>query len=262
MRYRETKLGQKSLIVFYYLLPPITALLVVLVIWEICIRIWNTPIYIAPSPTAVFNRIFTDPIFFLSHGSVTLGEAMSGFILGATTAFLAALLMAHARFLERLLLPIAILIKVTPIVAVAPMFVIWFGFGMLPKVLIVGLITFFPVLINAIAGLKSVNSDTLDLFHSVNASNKEIFLKLRIPNALPYLFAAFRISIPLSVIGAVVGEWFSGDKGLGSVIMIAHSNLDMPTLFAAIIILGLTGIILTFISSYFESKLLFWSDTG
>ena len=116
-------------------------------------------------------------------------------------------------------------------------------------------------MVNAIAGLKSVNSNTLDLFHSVNASNKDIFIKLRIPSALPYLFAAFRISLPLSVIGAVIGEWFSGDKGLGSVIMIAHSNLNTPTLFGAIIVLCVTGVLLTVILHYLENKILFWSDS-
>ena len=245
---------------FYYLLPPIIALLIMVAVWEICIKIWDVPIYIAPGPTTVFSRLSADPMFFLTHGLITLWEAISGFILGASIALWAAVIMVRYRFLERILLPVAVAIKVTPIVAVAPLFVIWFGFGMVPKVLIVGLITFFPVLVNAISGLKSVNSNTLDLFHSVNASNKEIFIRLRIPNAMPYLFAAFRISLPLSVIGAVIGEWFSGDKGLGSVIMIAHSNLNTPTLFGAIIILCVTGVLLTVILYYLENKILFWSD--
>ncbi len=245
---------------FYYLLPPIIALLIMVAVWEICIKIWDVPIYIAPGPTTVFSRLSADPMFFLTHGLITLWEAISGFILGASIALWAAVIMVRYRFLERILLPVAVAIKVTPIVAVAPLFVIWFGFGMVPKVLIVGLITFFPVLVNAISVLKSVNSNTLDLFHSVNASNKEIFIRLRIPNAMPYLFAAFRISLPLSVIGAVIGEWFSGDKGLGSVIMIAHSNLNTPTLFGAIIILCVTGVLLTVILYYLENKILFWSD--
>ena len=140
-------------------------------------------------------------------------------MLGAAVAFTGATLMAHSRFLERTLLPIAILVKVTPIVAVAPLFVIWFGFGSLPKIFIASLITFFPVLVNAMVGLRAVNPGALDFFRSLHASRTETYLKLRLPSSLPYLFAAFRISIPLSVIGAVVGEWFSGDRGLGSVII-------------------------------------------
>ena len=153
------------------------------------------------------------------------------------------------------------LVKVTPIVAVAPLFVIWFGFGSVPKVLIAALITFFPVMVNALTGLRSVNPVALDLFTSVNASSTEILLKLRAPSSLPYLFAAFRIAVPLSVIGAVVGEWFTGDRGLGSVIIVAHNNLDTPTLFSAIFTLAFIGISLTLLTFYVERRVLFWHDS-
>ena len=244
-----------------YILPPALTLMAAVALWEAWVRAASIPVYIVPAPSAVITRLAGDFGFFALHGGITLVEALAGFTLGASVAFIGATLMAHSRFLERSLLPIAILIKVTPIVAVAPLFVIWFGFGSLPKVFIASLITFFPVLVNAMVGLRAVNPGALDFFRSLHASRAETYFKLRLPSSLPYLFAAFRISIPLSVIGAVVGEWFSGDRGLGSVIIVAHSNLDMPTLFSAILVLAFIGIALTIITAYIERKTLFWHDS-
>ena len=126
---------------------------------------------------------------------------------------------------------------------------------------IAALITFFPVLVNTLTGLRSVNPNSLEFFRSVNASKKEIFFRLRIHSCLPYLFAAFRIAVPLSVIGAVVAEFFTGSIGLGSIIFIAHHNLDMPTAFASIFILGFISISLNLLISYLETKLLFWDNS-
>ena len=245
-----------------YLVPPVVAMAILVAVWEVWLRIANVPVYILPLPSVVALRLAEDIGFFARHGGITLLEALGGFAVGAAVAMVGATLMAHSRFLERSLLPIAVLVKVTPVVAVAPLFVIWFGFGSLPKIFIAALITFFPVLVNAMTGLRAVDPGALDYFRSLSSSRKEIYLKLRLPGALPYLFAAFRISIPLSVIGAVVGEWFSGDRGLGSVIIVAHSNLDMPTLFSAIITLAFLGITLTLLTFYFERKILFWHSSA
>ncbi len=250
-----------SAVAVSYLLPPAIALAAAILAWEAWVRATGVPVYIVPAPSAVIVRLAGDFGFFALHGGITLVEALAGFALGAGIAFTGATLMAHSRFLERSLLPIALLVKVTPIVAIAPLFVIWFGFGSLPKVLIASLITFFPVLVNAMVGLRAINPGAMDIFRSLHASRKETYLKLRLPSSLPYLFAAFRISIPLSVIGAVVGEWFSGDRGLGSVIIVAHNNLDMPTLFSAILILAFLGIVLTILTAYVERRALFWHDS-
>ena len=257
---RRSRLSPPAIAVSY-ILPPAVALGMAVVAWEAWVRAAAIPVYIVPAPSAVITRLAGDFGFFALHGGITLAEALAGFALGAAVAFTGATLMAHSRFLERSLFPIAILVKVTPIVAVAPLFVIWFGFGSLPKVLIASLITFFPVLVNAMVGLRAINPGALDFFRSLHASRTETYLKLRLPSSLPYLFAAFRISIPLSVIGAVVGEWFSGDRGLGSVIIVAHNNLDMPTLFSAILVLAFLGIALTIITAYIERKMLFWHDS-
>ena len=232
------------------------------VVWELWTRVRDVPEYIVPAPSRVLLRLFDDLGFFAAEGAFTLGEALAGFTLGAAVALVGATLMAHSRFIERSLFPLAILVKVTPIVAVAPLFVIWFGFGPVPKILIASLITFFPVLVNGVTGFRSVDRGALEFLRSLRASRREIFLALRVPSATPYLFAAFRVAVPLSVIGAVVGEWFSADRGLGSVIIVAHSNLDMPTLFAAILVLAFIGIALTVLVSVIERKLLFWHESS
>ena len=221
----------------------------------------DIPEYIVPAPSAALSRLFGDLAYFAGESAVTLGEAVAGFALGSLAALAAAALMAHSRIAERALYPIAILIKVTPIVAVAPLFVIWFGFGPVPKALIAALITFFPVLVNGVTGFRSVDGGALDFMRSLRASRREIFLKLRLPSAMPFVFAAFRVAVPLSLIGAVVAEWFSGDRGLGSVIIIAHSNLDMPTLFAAILALAGVGVALTAAVSAIEKRVLFWHQS-
>jgi NitT/TauT family transport system permease protein len=149
---------------------------------------------------------------------------------------------------------------VTPIVTIAPMFTIWFGFGALPKVLIAALITFFPVLINAITGFRSVNAGALDVMRSVHASPAAIFFKLRLPSALPYLFSALKVAVTLSLIGAVVAEWSGSGQGLGRVILLAHSNLDLPVLFAGVVTLATLGITLTALLTLLERRMLFWHE--
>jgi len=244
-----------------YLAPAAMAALVLMVGWELWVRLADVPVYIVPGPLTVLRRLFEDVGFFAGHGATTLMEAGAGFFLGSLVAVAAATLMAHSRMLERILLPLAVVVKVTPIVAIAPLFVIWFGFGSTPKILIAAIITFFPVMVNANVGLRAVDPGALDLFRSLHASRAEILLKLRAPSSLPYLFAAFRIAVPLSVIGAVVGEWFTGDQGLGSVIIVAHNDLDTPTLFAAIFSLAIIGVSLTLATFYVEKRMLFWHDS-
>lgn len=245
-----------------YLIPSALALALAAVVWEVWVRVKGVPVYIVPAPSVILRRLLEDPALFAREGAITLSEALAGFALGSGVAIVGATLMAHSRFLERALMPLAILVKVTPIVAVAPLFVIWFGFGLMPKILIAALISFFPALVNGVTGFRSVDPGALDLLRSLRASQREIFFALRVPSSMPYLFAAFRVSIPLSVIGAVIAEWFSGDRGLGSVIIVAHSDLDMPTLFGAIITLAFIGIGLTIIVSLIERRVLFWHESS
>jgi ABC-type nitrate/sulfonate/bicarbonate transport system permease component len=242
--------------------PPFSALALALGLWEAWVRLRGVPEYLVPAPSAIAQRLAEDPAFFARQGGVTLYGALAGFALGSTVAILLAVAMAHSRFLERSLFPLAIMVKVTPIVAIAPLLAVWFGFGLAPKLFIIALIVFFPVMVNAVIGLRSVNPWALQYLQSLAASPWEVLVKLRLPSALPYLFAAFKVSVPLSVIGAVVAEWFSGEEGLGRVIQVSNSNVDMPTAFAAIVSLATLGVGLYLIVSLVERRLLSWHESA
>jgi NitT/TauT family transport system permease protein len=242
--------------------PPVLALAVAVGLWEAWVRLRGVPEYLVPAPSAIAQRLAEDPAFFARQGGITLYGALGGFALGSTVAILLAVAMAHSRFLERSLFPLAIMVKVTPIVAIAPLLAVWFGFGLAPKLFIIALIVFFPVMVNAVIGLRSVNPWALQYLQSLAASPWEVLIKLRLPSALPYLFAAFKVSIPLSVIGAVVAEWFSGEEGLGRVIQVSNSNVDMPTAFAAIVSLAALGVGLYLIVSLVERRLLSWHESA
>lgn len=243
-------------------LPAAIGLAVAFAAWEAWVEIKDIQPYLVPAPSAVAGRLFEDPWFFLQEGFKTLQGALLGFMLGAGIAVALASLMSQARFLERSIFPLAILIKVTPIVAIAPLLTIWFGFGLMPKVFIAALIVFFPIMVNALIGFRSVNPNALALLESLAASRAEVFWRLRLPSSMPYLFAAFRFSVPLSVIGAVVAEWFSGDRGLGSVIFIANNNLDMETAFAGVFTLAVLGVGLFLLTAVAERRVLFWHESN
>ncbi len=241
--------------------PAVIVVAVTLLAWDLWVRLRDVKPYIMPSPEAVWSRWSGDLPFFYREGLVTIQEAIAGLALGGGIAVLLAAIVAHSRPLERGVLPVAIAVKVTPVVAVAPLFTIWFGFGMLPKVLIAALVTFFPLLINAITGFRAVNPQALELLHALNASPWAVFWKLRFPSSLPYLLSGLKVSATLALIGAMVAEWSGAGRGLGRVVLLAHSNLDMPTLFAGIFTLATLGITLTAILSLIERRVLFWHES-
>ena len=242
-------------------IPPLILIGWLLLGWESAVRIWEIPSYIMPTPSGVVAICISESALLFSQNLYTLTEALLGLILGSSVAFGVGVIASRYMFVERAVMPVAILVKVTPILAIAPLFAIWFGFGLLPKVFIVSVVTFFPVLINTILGLRSVDAPSMLVFRTMGVSEFEILIHLRIPYSLPYLFSALKISLPLSIIGAVVGEWFSSDKGLGSLIMVAHGNLDTHMLFGAIFYLAFTGILLMAGLSLLEKKFMFWHSS-
>jgi NitT/TauT family transport system permease protein len=216
-------------------------ILILLGIWEVAVYVFAFAPYILPPPSRIFAKLFSSYRLLLSHGSVTLVEAICGFLLGASAGTTCAIAMARSRLIERMLYPLVISSQTFPKEALAPLFVIWFGFGLLPKVVIAGLISFFPVVVNTTRGLLSVDPLILDLMRSLSANHRQIFTKVRLPNAIPYLFAALKMCITLSVIGAVVGEFVGASAGLGHLIQLANSELATDLMFAALISLGFMG---------------------
>ena len=244
-----------------YILPPAVALAVALACWEFWVAWRDISIIVVPRPSDVVDRFFQDPEFFWREGAYTLYEATLGLLLGSAFAIGLAVMMAHSRLAERTFFPLAIIIKVTPLVAVAPVLVILLGFGTTPKIVVAALLCFFPALVNAMTGFRDVNPGALQFLRSLHASPWQVFWKLRVPSAMPYLFAALRVTYPLALIGAVVAEWFTGDRGLGLVIFVANYNLDTPTLFAAIGVLAIIGVTLNILLSLLERRVLFWHES-
>lgn len=240
------------------IMPPLLAFIGLFLLWELLVRLFGISQLTLPAPTVVLKELFTSFPFYLPHTWVTLYEAVMGFFLGTAAALLLGVWMAHSRLIERTLLPIAVLANVTPVVAIAPLFIIWFGFGPLPKVLISAIITFFPMLVNSITGFRSLDENNYEYMRSLHASKKEVFFKLRLPNSLPYLFSAARTCVGLSVIGAVVGEWSGSTEGLGNLVMMSSNYMQMPRMFAAILMLAVMGIVLVNLVRLIERSLLAW----
>jgi NitT/TauT family transport system permease protein len=238
--------------------PPVIAIALGLILWEAFTRVAHIPEYLLPPPSAVFGTLTQLSGFLISEAMVTVQESLLGLLMGAVLGVALGVLMTHSRFAERAIYPIAVAIRSTPFIAIAPVFIIWFGFTIFPKAIVAMLATFFPMLVNTITGLRSVDPEALEFFQSVNASTREIFWHLRAPGALPHLFAALRLSVSLCLIGAIVGELAGAQHGLGYVIGTASQNLRTSTVFSGMIVLGVIGIVLSEIVSLAEGRVLYW----
>jgi len=230
-------------------------------LWEIVVRARGIPVYLLPAPSLVLKTLAARADDYGAAALLTLAQAMGGLSAGLAAGILIAVLITYWKGIERGVLALAILVKATPMVAIAPLLTIWFGFGPLPKVILVALITFFPVLINTHAGLLAVDEAILALLHSLNASRWEVFRYARWPSANPFLFAALKVVAPLSLVGAVVAEWAGASAGLGRMMWLAYSNLNMPSLFAGIFCLALMGVGLYGGVTVAENRTLFWRDS-
>jgi ABC-type nitrate/sulfonate/bicarbonate transport system permease component len=227
-------------------------------LWEAAVQITRTPVYLLPAPSRVFQTLAANIGMYAEAFLITTGEALVGLALGLLAGGIIAALLTLQPGLEGGVMTLAILLKSTPMVAIAPLLTLWLGFGVLPKIIITALLTFFPALINLLSGLQRPDPALLDLFSSWRASRWEIFVQLRLPSALPYLFAALKISAPLALIGAVVAEWTGASGGLGRAMWLAYSNLNLPFLFGAIFLLAAAGMSLYWLLAWAEKKAIFW----
>jgi NitT/TauT family transport system permease protein len=242
--------------------PSVFGLVAFFALWEFAIRLTHTPAFIAPTPTATLGRLVSQFPQLAHELAFTLFTAGAGLLIGLVVGIGGAVLMAQWRILERSLFPLAVMVKITPMVAIAPLLIVWLGYTLLPIIIIAALITFFPVLVNCITGLRAVDPLALEFFRSVGASRREILFRLRLPSSLPYLFAALKIAINLSLIGAIVGEFFGSENGIGRVISQSALQIDMPTMFAAVFLLGITGVTLTVLTNLSERRVLYWHESA
>jgi NitT/TauT family transport system permease protein len=241
------------------LLIPAVFVAVVLV-WEAIIRFFEIPIYIMPAPSNIALALVNTA--YLDNALYTLGEAMLGFLLAALFGIVLGGLIAQFPLAEKTLYPYLIAIQTTPKVAVAPLFIMWFGFGMTSKVIIAATIAFFPILVNVISGLRSTDPARLELMRSLRATRWQIFTMVRLPGALPMIFAGLNIAIIFSILGAIVGEFLGSRKGLGNAIMQMNVNLDTAGVFATLFVLSAIGVCLHVLMGFLQRKALFWADSS
>ena len=234
----------------------IVAMIAALVAWEVAVIVLSVPRFILPAPSAILQALIRFWEILLVDTWVTLFETVIGCVAGSLVGLILAIGIVFSRMLEKIIYPPAIVTQVVPKLAIAPLFVIWFGLGMLPKIMIGIVICLFPVLVNAVAGMRAVDPSMLDLMHSVNASRWQVFRKVQFPNSAPHIFAGLKIGITLAVVGAVVGEWLGSNVGLGHQILIANSQLRGDLLFAALFMLSVIGIALFGLVVLLESLLL------
>ncbi|MEZ0492869.1 ABC transporter permease [Kineococcus sp. TBRC 1896] len=241
-------------------LPTVLAVVVVGALWTWVAR--ENP-YVLPTVSSVGRQFLDQPDLYVSNAWTTLQEALLGLAAGGVPAVLLAVLVGEFALVRRAVTPLAVVLTVTPVVAIAPALVVAFGFGLTPKVVVTGLITFFPVLMNTATGLRSVDRHVLQVFRTVDASRLDVLVRLRFPSALPYVFSALRVVFPLSLVGAVVAEFAAAGarSGLGTLISVASSNSQLDRVFAAIACLALMGSLLLLVVTAVERRVLSWHES-
>ncbi len=251
--------------------PTLTISAVVLVgilgAWEAIVQIARIPPILFPAPSRVFTALIrglsdTGRAGYYGHAAVTLEEALLGFAIGSVLGLALAVVIAQARIVEQVLYPYIVMFQSLPKTAIAPLFIVWFGFGLASKILLSVTVTFFPVMIGALAGFRAVDRDRLDLMRSLNASRWLTFRLVVFPGALPYIFAGLDIALVYSVVSAIVGEFVGGQAGLGVLILNMNQGLDIAGVFSVLLILSLMGWALSLLLKLVRVRLLFWAETG
>lgn len=243
-------------------LYPAALLFVLLVGWEVAVRCFAVPKYILPAPSQALWAFISRFPFFLRHGLATLSEILLGFVLGGAGGFLLAVLFYHSRTLERALYPLIIGSQMIPVFAIAPLLIVWLGYGLWPKVVVTGLIVFFPVVVTAVDGLRSASDEMVDLFRTLGASRRQAFTKLLLPSSLPSLLSGLKVAATLSVVGATIGEWIGARQGLGYLMLQSNALLRSEVVFAALLMLTLIGLLLFGALRIIERRLLRWRTPG
>lgn len=240
-------------------LAPLAGIFAIIAVWELYVRLADVKPIVLPAPSRIVSHIVSNPGFYANNTATTLVEALSGLLIGFIAAAAVASAMAHSRTVERFSWPLIVTLQSVPIVVVAPLFLIWFGFGLMPKALIVAMFVFVPFATNILAGLRSTDPALIELARSVDASDWSIYRRLQVPSALADGFAAARIAVPLSLVGAVIGEFYGGSvSGLGYQTRSALSRLDIDVAWGSIVTLAAVGIVGTLLTVGAERRALQW----
>jgi NitT/TauT family transport system permease protein len=241
------------------IMPAVGLAVAVLVVWEAVIRLFAVPAFVLPAPTAIIASLVENRTPLAVAARATAIEILLGFVLASVVGIAVALVIVRYERFGRALYPLIVLFQNVPKVALAPIFILWFGYDLAPKILLIVVIAFFPVAIDMLAGLQSVEPSFVSLMRSVGAGNGKILVRVRIPHSLPHLMAGLKVAITFSVIGAIVGEFAGANQGLGYVIQFASTQLDTPLIFAALVVVSVVGLIFYYLVEFAERVLVPWA---
>jgi NitT/TauT family transport system permease protein len=224
------------------IVPTLALFVALLIAWQAAGPLFGIRAYLLPSPVSVLHATFDFTIPWHVHIGITTMEILGGFVLAGAVGVALGMAVAWSPAIARALVPFLVFVNTLPKVAVAPLFLLWLGYGLVPNMLIAALIGFFPVVINTAVGLTQIDDDLLDLGRVFGAPRWKVFLKIRLPNALPYVLSALKITATAAVVGAIVGEFVASQNGLGMVIVNAQTNLNTPVAFAALVWISVIGL--------------------
>jgi len=235
-----------------------------LAVWEALVRLLQVPAFILPTPSSIFTALYRGfaSTLYLNHIGITLAETLIGFVVGTVLAFALGIAVALSRPIEYFLYPFIVMFQAMPKVALAPLIIVWFGLGLTSKVVNAALVAFFPLMVNTIVGLRSAEEEKVDLMRSLAASRWQIFWMLRLPNAMPYIFAGLEIAMIFALIGAIVAEFVGAQSGLGMLIQSMNFTMDVAGQFSILLILSLMGLVLNGIVNGVRRRVLFWDPSG
>ncbi|MDI3471964.1 MAG: hypothetical protein PWQ48_245 [Thermotogaceae bacterium] len=239
-------------------LEPFLLIFLLLFVWELICILFRIPIYLLPKPSQVFKELFEQFYLLMQHSIITLIESIAGLIIAMLFGVLIAVIMNAFKPLGRMLYPILVISQAVPIIAIAPLILIWFGLGIGPKIGIVTIVCFFPIAVSSFEGFKLIDTDAIDIMRTLNATKFQIYRHVVLPSTLPYIFSGLKIAASYCVLGAVVGEWLGADKGLGVYMVRAMGAFRTDRLFVAILLTVFFSIIIFKVVDILSEVLLPW----
>lgn len=242
-------------------LMPLAGIVTFLLAWQLFVVIYKMPPYLLPTPTAIAASFIDQLPTLLSNGWVTVYEMLVGYAMAVGIAIPLAIAITSSQRFNEFVMPTVLFFQIVPKVAIAPLFLVWFGVGAAPKILVAFLISFFPIVIDTAVGLRSMSAEMGDLARSMGATRMQIFAQFRLPTSLPYLFSGLKVAATLAIAGTVVGEFVGADKGLGYLLLVTNSNMETALMFATIVALTIIGLVFYYLVELLEGLLIPWHVT-
>ncbi len=239
-------------------LIPIIFILAILILWELVVNLGVVERYTLPSPSDIVNALIVNGSDIMMHTGVTFFEGMTGLLVAVFLSLIMAVVMDQFPVVKKAIYPVLVISQTVPIIVIAPLLAMWFGFGIAPKIFVVVLVCFFPITVNLIEGLQSVDGELINLVRSMGATKSQIFAKIKFPSALPYFFSGLKIAATYSIMGAVIGEWLGGKAGLGVYMLRARHAFALDLVFASILVIMLLSIVLFYGIAGMQRALMPW----